>query len=77
MHADQLLADGLNQQRRDDGAVHAAGQRQQHLLIAHLGTHGSHLFLNERVGQLRGGDTGHGFGTNIAHDDHSCIWLKI
>ena len=36
MDAGQLLADGLDEQRRHDGGVHAAGQRQQDLLVPHL-----------------------------------------
>ena len=71
MHADQLLADGLDQQRRDDGAVHAAGESQQHLLVANLRTDGGNLLVDERIGQFRRGDARHGFGTDIAHDDHS------
>ena len=34
--AGELTADGLGQQRRRDGGVHAAGQGQQHLPVADL-----------------------------------------
>ena len=37
VHAGQPVADGPDQQRRHNGAVHAAGQGQQHLAVAHLG----------------------------------------
>ena len=35
--ARKLAADGLGQQRRRNGGVHAAGKRQQHLAVADLG----------------------------------------
>ena len=35
--ARELTADGLGQQRRRNGGVHAAGKRQQHLAVADLG----------------------------------------
>ena len=35
--ARELAADGLGQQRRRNGGVHAAGKRQQHLAVADLG----------------------------------------
>ena len=38
-HADQLVADGLVQQRRDHRGIHAAGKAQQHLALAHLRAH--------------------------------------
>ena len=65
MHADELLADGLDQKRRDDGRVHAAGQRQQDLLIADLRADGLHLFFNKRIGERRRGDALHRFGADI------------
>lgn len=37
MDADELLADRLDEQRRDDGAVDAAGQGEQDIFIADLG----------------------------------------
>ena len=36
MHAHQLFADGLDQQRRDDRRINAPGQRKQHLFIPDL-----------------------------------------
>ena len=71
MHADELLADRLDQQRRDDGAVNAAGQRQQHLLVADLRAHSGNLLLDESIRQFKIGNASHGLGTNIAHDIHS------
>ena len=38
-YADQLIADGPVQQRRDHGGIDAAGQAQQHLALAHLRAH--------------------------------------
>ena len=37
-HADQLVADGLVQQRGHHRGIDAAGQAQQHLAVADLGT---------------------------------------
>ena len=65
VHADELLADGLDQQRRHHGRVHAAGQRQQHLLVADLGADRLHLLVDERLGQLRRGDALHVLGTLV------------
>ena len=36
-YAREVLANGLVEQHRAHGAVDAAGHRQQHLLVAHLG----------------------------------------
>ena len=36
MDTGQLLANGLDEQSGHDRGVHAAGQRQKHLLVAHL-----------------------------------------
>jgi hypothetical protein len=66
MHADQLLADGLDQQSCDNGAIHAAGQSQQNLLVTHLSTNGCDLLGDELLSLLKGGNASHGFGTNIA-----------
>ena len=65
VHADELLADGLDQQRRHHRRVHAAGQRQQHLLVADLGADRVHLLVDEGVRQLRGGDSLHVFGALV------------
>ena len=63
MHAEQLLADRLDQQRGHDGRIHAAGQRQQHFLVAHLRANVFNLLLNENARLLGGGNTGHIFRT--------------
>ena len=65
VHADELLADGLDQERRHHGRVHAAGQRQQRLLVADLGADGLHLLVDERVRQLRRGDSLHVLGALV------------
>ena len=50
MHAGEAVADGLDQQRRDHGGVHAAGQRQQHLAVAHLAADALDLVVDEVLG---------------------------
>ncbi len=42
-HAGELLADGLVQQRRDHRRIHAAGQPQQHMIVADLRAHARDL----------------------------------
>ena len=41
-HAGELRSDGFCQQRRADGRIHAAGQRQQHLAVSDLRADGFH-----------------------------------
>ena len=67
MDADELLADRLDEQRRDDGAVDAAGQGEQDIFIADLGAKRGELFFDERLRKLRRGDTLHGFRTFVVH----------
>ena len=67
MEADELLADRLDEQRRDDGAVDAAGQGEQDIFIADLGAKRGELFFDERLRKLRRGDTLHGFRTFVVH----------
>ena len=55
----------LDEQRRHHRGVHAAGQRQQHLFVAHLLANGSDLLVDERLGQLGGGDAIHVVGANV------------
>ena len=64
MHAGELLADGLDQKRRDDGGVDPAGEGEQDLLIADLGTQGLDLFLNELLGESGRRDARHALGTS-------------
>ena len=66
MNADQLLADGLDQQCGNDGGVDTTGQSQQHLLVANLCADLGDLLFDERIGQFEIGNTLHGFGTYIA-----------
>ena len=63
--ADELLADGLDQQSGNDGRVDTAGEGQQDLLVADLLTDQLDLLLDEGIGQLKIGDAGHGFGSDI------------
>ena len=65
MHADQLPAHRLDEQRGHDGGVHAAGQGQQNLPVADLRADGLHLFFNECLGELGSGDALHRFGADV------------
>ena len=66
MNADQLLADGLDEQRGDYGAVHAAGEGQQDFFIADLLTQLCELLGDKALRQSGGSDALHSLGTNIA-----------
>ena len=65
MHADELLADGLDEQRRDDRAVNAARKGKQDLLVADLLTDCSNLLFDERLSEFGSGDTHHVVGTLV------------
>ena len=47
MLAHQLLTDGLDEQRRHDRGIHAAGQCQKHFFISHLSADQLDLVCNE------------------------------
>ena len=64
--ADQLLADGLDQQRGHHAGIHAAGQRQKNLFAAYLRPDLLDLLGDKGVGEGGGRDAFHGFGTYIA-----------
>ena len=66
MNRDQLLADRLDQQGSDNGAVHAAGQGEQDLFIPDLLTDGLDLFFDKGVGEFRGCNALHAFGPFVA-----------
>ena len=65
VHADELLADGLDEQRCDDGAVNAAGKGQQDLLVADLLADCGNLLVDEGLGEFGGGDAHHVVGTLV------------
>ncbi len=65
VHAHEVLPDGLDQQRRNHAGVHAAGQGQQHLLVADLLANGGHLLVDKGLGQLGRGDALHIVGANV------------
>ena len=65
VHADKLLADGLDEQRCDDGAVNAAGKGQQDLLVADLLADCGNLLVDEGLGEFGGGDAHHVVGTLV------------
>ena len=64
--ADQLLADGLDQQRGHHAGIHAAGQRQKNLFAAYLRADLLDLLGDKGVGEGGGRDAFHGLGTYIA-----------
>ena len=47
VYANQLVADGFQQQSGHYGAIHTTGQCQQHLTVAHLTTYQLHLVVDE------------------------------
>ena len=65
VHAGELLAHSLDEQRRHHGRIHAAGKGQQDLLVPDLRTQRVQLLVDESPGQLGRGDALHGFGTDI------------
>ena len=62
-HADQLVADGLVQQRRHHRGIHAAGQAQQHLVPAHLRAHARDAVVDDVAGR-----PGVGAAADVAHE---------
>ena len=66
VHADQLFADGLDQQCGDNGGVHAPGQCQQHFLIADLFSQLSDLLFDKGLCKRLIGDAFHGFRTFVS-----------
>ena len=66
MDGNQLLAHGLDEERRDDGGVDTAGEGEEDLLVADLRTQFLDLFIDEFLGQCRGCDPLHVGGTNVS-----------
>ena len=64
MHAGELVPDRADQQRGDDGGVHAAGEREQDLLVADLFTQRPDLLGDKGLGELRGRDADHVVGAS-------------
>ena len=62
VHADQLLSDGLDQQRGDNRAVHTAGKSQKNLFVTHLFPDCLHLLGDERLGKRGSSNPFHAFG---------------
>ena len=65
MDGDQLLADGLDEKRRNNRGVHTARQGEKHFLVANLGAQFPDLFIDEFPGQFGGRDPLHIRGTNV------------
>ena len=66
MDGNQLLAHGLDEERRDDRGVHTARKGEQHLLVANLGAQFLNLFFDEFPRQFGRGDPLHVRGTNVS-----------
>ena len=61
MDTGQLFADCLDQQGRDDGRIHTAGQGQKYFLITNLLAECGKLLINKGLRQHRCGDALHRF----------------
>ena len=66
MDGNQLLADGLDEEGRDDGGIDTARKGEQHLLVADLGAQFLNLFFDEFPRQFGRGDPLHVRGTNVS-----------
>ena len=68
VHVDgnQLLAHGLDEERRDDGGVDTAGEGEEDLLVADLRAQFLDLFIDEFLGEGGGRDPLHVGGTNVS-----------
>ena len=75
MHADELLADRPDEQGRHHGGIHAAGEGEKDLLVAHLGADRLDLLLDEGLRELGGGDARHVVGT-LAREIHACSFER-
>ena len=64
MDRHQFIADGPDEEGSHHGGIHAAGEGQQHLAVAHLLPDGGHLFVDVRLGQGGGIDPFHVLGTH-------------
>ena len=76
--ADQLFADGLDEQRRHHRGVHAAGEGQQYLLVPHLGADGRYLVRNKGLRQSGGIDPlpgAHAFYEHLGYQKLS-FWFR-
>ena len=67
MYADQLFANGFDEQRGDDGTVYSAGQSQQYLFIADLFADCGNLLCNKLFSLLCCLDAFHRFRAHIVH----------
>ena len=65
MDADELAADGLDEESCDDRGIDAAREGEKNLLIADLCADGGNLLGNEGVGEGFCVDAFHGFGSFV------------
>ena len=63
--AGELLADRADQQRRDNGRIHAAGQGKKDFLVADLGAEHLDALIDIGFCQRRGVDALHAFGSGF------------
>ena len=77
MHAGKLFSHRADQQRRNDGGVHAAGQGQQDLLLSDLCAELGQLLINKSLGKLGRGDARHGFGPGVVCHKIILLFLII
>ena len=82
--ADELLADGLDEQRRDHGGVNAAGKCQKYVFVANLGADLFDFLVNESLGKFGRSDALHVFGTLVRIHPSSfrcckraCVCLRV
>lgn len=66
VHTDEIFADRLDEQRRNDGRIHPARKRKKNFLVADLFADRLDLLINEFSRQLRIVDARHVFGTLVA-----------
>ena len=76
VHADEVLADRLDEQRRHDGRIDPARQREQHLFAAHLAAHRRDLLVDERLRLRRALDARHVFGALVAFHKTIPPWVS-
>ena len=66
VHAHELLADGPDEERGHDGAVDAAGEREQDFAVSDLLADQGDLFFDKLVGEFLRGDPDHVVGAFVA-----------
>ena len=65
VYTDEILADRFDEERGNDGAVHAAGEGEQDFLVLYLLFDSCHLLCDEFLSECGGGDSFHCIRTNV------------